>query len=68
MKNHNPAGRRLRFSTGVDRLMVIAVTIVFVALLWAAWSGRFDREIDAGARWLERGWDRAAAFVRRIDD
>lgn len=67
MKNHNPAGRNLRFSSGTDRLMVIVVTIVFVGLLWAAWSGHFDSEINAGARWLERHWDRLVAFVGRVD-
>lgn len=68
MKNHVPAGRGLRFSTGWDRLAVIAVTLVFLALLWAAMSGRFDREIGQAARWLEQGWDRAVATVRRLGD
>lgn len=68
MKNHVPAGRGLRFSTGRERVAVILVTLVFLALLWAAMSGRFDREIAQGARWLEQGWERAAAAVRRLGD
>ena len=68
MKNHVPAGRGLRFSSGRDRFAVIVVTLVFLGLLWAAMSGRFDAEIAQGARWLERHWDRAVAAVRGMGD
>ncbi len=52
MKNHNPAGRKLRFAGARQRLAAVIVLLVFAALVWAAWSGRFDDEIQQLMTWL----------------
>jgi hypothetical protein len=52
MKNHNPAGRKLRFAAARQRLTAVVVLAVFAALVWAAWSGRFDDELHRGMAWV----------------
>ena len=56
MKNHNPSGRSLRFATTGQRLLSMLVLGVFVALLYAAWSGRYDREVNRVAGWMRTQW------------
>ena len=56
MKNHTPAGRPLRFATTGQRLLSMLVLGVFVALLYAAWSGRYDREVNQVAGWMRTQW------------
>lgn len=66
MKNHNPAGgRRLRFATSGQRAFTIVLLLVFVALILAARSGRYDREVNGVARWLESGYDHVVGWTRR---
>lgn len=57
MKNHNPAGRRLNFASTGHRLVVTVVLIVFATLIWLAWTGRYDREINTFASWLHRQYN-----------
>lgn len=54
MKNHNPSGGNLRFAGAGQRLTAMLVLLVFAGLLWAAWSGHFDSEIQHLAAWLRR--------------
>lgn len=60
MKNHNPAGRNLSFASTGQRLVVTVVFVVFAALIWAAWTGRYDREINTFASWLQRQYNAIA--------
>lgn len=52
MKNQNPSGRRLRFASTGQRLASLLVLAVFAGLIWLAWSGRYDTEINQIAAWL----------------
>jgi hypothetical protein len=52
MKNHNPAGRRLHFASAGQRLFAIFVLAVFGYLIWLAWTGRYDAEVNRLAAWL----------------
>ena len=65
MKNHNPAGGQLRFANTRQRLVVVLLLCVLVALVWAARSGRYDREIGRLSHRLEAGYGHVAAFIRR---
>lgn len=57
MKNDNPSGRNLRFASAGQRLMSLLVLAVFAWLIWAAWSGRYDHEVNAFARWLRHTYE-----------
>lgn len=63
-----PARRSGRASPGRDRIVVVLVAIVFVALLWAARSGRYDREVGVATAWLQRGWADLVTAVRDLGD
>ena len=52
MKNHNPSGRRLHFASIGQRLFAIFVLAVFGYLIWLAWTGRYDTEVNRLAAWL----------------
>lgn len=52
MKNQNPSGRRLRFAGTGQRLASLLVLAVFAGLIWLAWSGRYDTEINQISAWL----------------
>lgn len=54
MKNHNPAGGRLHFATFGQRLFALFVLAVFGYLIWLAYTGRFDAEVNRVAGWLAR--------------
>jgi hypothetical protein len=56
MKNNNPSGRQLRFATFGQRLMGSLVFIVIAGMIWVAWSGRYDAEINQFAGWLRSQW------------
>ena len=56
MKNHNPSGNKLHFATFTQRLMGAALFAVFAALIWFAWEGRFDREVNLVATWMRTHW------------
>lgn len=57
MKNHNPSGRRLHFASTGQRLLAAVVLGVFAYLIWLAWQGRYDQEVNQFAAWLQRHWD-----------
>ena len=57
MKNDNPSGRNLRFASTGQWLMSVMVLAVFAWLIWAAWSGRYDAEINDFARWLRHHYE-----------
>lgn len=57
MKNENPAGNKLHFASMGQRLLSLLVFAVFAALIWAAWSGRYDREVNHVASWMRSHWN-----------
>lgn len=57
MKNHNPSGARLRFAGLWQRLLSVLVFVTLAALIWAAWSGDYDAEVNRFAAWLQQRWD-----------
>jgi hypothetical protein len=57
MKNDNPNGRRLQFASTGQRLLSLMVLGMCVALLYAAWSGRYDREVNHVAGWMRTHWN-----------
>ena len=57
MKNDNPSARRLRFATTGQRLLSLLVFAVFAALIWVAWSGQYDREVNRFAGWMRTHWN-----------
>lgn len=57
MKNHNPAGDKLHFATFGQRLFALFVFAVFGYLIWLAWTGRFDAEVNRLAGWLREQHD-----------
>ena len=57
MKNDNPSARRLHFASAGERLSSLLVFAVFAALIWAAWSGRYDREVNHLAEWMRVHWN-----------
>lgn len=56
MKNHNPSGNKLHFATFGQRLMGSLVFVVIAALIWVAWSGRYDAQVNQFAGWLRTHW------------
>jgi len=52
VKNHNPAGKRLRFTGTGQRLLALLVFAVFAYLIWLAYTGRYDSEVNRLASWL----------------
>ena len=56
MKNDTPAGGNLKFAGFGQRVLSLLVFVVFAALIWAAWSGRYDREVDKVAGWMKSHW------------
>ena len=57
MKNDNPAANKLHFASLGQRVLSLLVFAVFAALIWAAWSGRYDREVNQVANWLQAHWN-----------
>ena len=57
MKNDNPAGNKLAFASMGQRLLSLLVFAVFAALIWAAWSGRYDLEVNHVASWMRSHWN-----------
>ena len=57
MKNQNPSGRNLAFASAGQRLLSLFVFVVLAYLIWAAYSGRYDREVGRVAAWLHRHFD-----------
>jgi hypothetical protein len=56
MKNHNPAGRKLRFAGTGQRILALLVFVVLGYLIWLAYTGRYDREVNRFAGWLSMQW------------
>lgn len=52
MKNQNPSGKNLRFASFGQRLFAMFVFAVFAYLIWLAWTGRYDTEVNRFAGWL----------------
>lgn len=52
MKNHNPSGGSLRFASTGQRFVALLVLAVFAGMVWAASTGRFDREINQISTWM----------------
>ena len=61
MKNHNPAGGHIRFASLTQRLLSGVVVLTLAVLIWLAWSGRYDREVNRLAAWFGQQYD---ALVR----
>ena len=56
MKNHNPSGNKLHFASATQRIMGTLVFVVIAGLIWVAWSGRYDAEVNQFAAWLRTHW------------
>ena len=56
MKNHNPSGNKLHFATFGQRLFALFVFAVFAYLIWLAYTGRFDSEVNRVAAWLQSNY------------
>jgi hypothetical protein len=56
MKNDNPVGNKLHFASAGQRMLSLLVFVVFAALIWVAWSGRYDREVNRVAGWMRTHW------------
>ena len=52
MKNSNPSGRNLQFASTGQRLFALFVFVVFGYLIWLAYTGRYDTEVNRFASWL----------------
>ena len=57
MKNENPSGRKLSFSGPGQRIAAAILLLVFIWLIWAAYSHHFDNEINRFAAWLHRCYE-----------
>lgn len=66
MKNHNPAGKGLRFAQTRQRLVAMTVLATMALLVWLAWSGRYDVEINRFAEWLQRQAGHVVNSVRNL--
>lgn len=60
MKNHNPSGGHLHFAGLGQRLLSLIVLGVFAYLIWLAWTGQFDHEVNRVARWLQAQYNALA--------
>jgi len=56
MKNHTPAGRRLRFAGLGQRILALLVFVVLGYLIWLAYTGQYDREVNRVAGWMRAQW------------
>lgn len=52
MKNHNPASRQMKFASVTQRLLSGIVLLTLAVLIWLAWSGRYDHEVNRLAAWF----------------
>ena len=66
MKNHNPAGKGLRFAQTRQRLAAMTVLATRALLVCLAWSGRYDVEINSFAEWLQRQAGHVVNGVRNL--
>ncbi len=57
MKNHTPAGRNLRFAGTGQRVLALLVFLVLGYLIWLAYTGRYDREVNRFAGWMRSHWN-----------
>ena len=57
MKNETSAGKKLRFAGPVQRFFAVVLLAVFVWLIWAAYSHRYDSEINRFAAWLHQHYE-----------
>ena len=57
------SGRARRDGIG-QRLLALCVFAVFGVLLWLAYSGRYDTEIDRIAAWLHSHFDAIGKLLR----
>lgn len=54
MKNTDSKTRRLRFGSVWDRLFTLATFLLFFYLIYLAYIGRFDAEVNRFADFLRR--------------
>jgi hypothetical protein len=48
------APRGNRVANAMQRMLVLLVFAVVAAMIWAAHSGRYDRQVNQVATWLHR--------------
>ncbi|MBB5015301.1 hypothetical protein [Rehaibacterium terrae] len=58
MKSADPAHRKLRFARTRQRVASLLLLAVFAWLIWAAYSGRYDAQVQQLADWLQSAWQR----------
>lgn len=56
MNDTDPPGREPRSAAARRRIAAFVLIAVFAALIWAAYSGRFEAEVRQAADWLRQAW------------
>ena len=60
-----PSDRPRRSGDGIgQRLLALCVFAVFGVLLWLAYSGRYDAQVDRIAAWLHSHFDAIGMLLR----
>lgn len=65
MKNEKPTGGHARFAGAGQRFLVVLLFAVFAGLIWLAWTGRFDGEVQQVAGWLGDKYASLSAWLKR---
>lgn len=56
MKKPPPAGRIPRLAGAGQRALALLVFVVLGCLVWLAYTGQYDREVNRFAAWLRVHW------------
>lgn len=56
MKSPVSSGRGPRFAGAGQRALALLVFVVLGCLIWLAWTGRYDREVNRVADWMRAQW------------
>lgn len=65
MKNDNPSGKNPTMAATSQRLLAVAMLVVFAFLIWLAWDGRYDVLMNTIGEHLRRMYDTVASALRR---
>lgn len=57
MKNENPSGRKLSFTGPFQRIAATILILVFIWLIWAAYSHQYDNQVNRFAAWLQQHYE-----------
>lgn len=56
MKHRTTPGRPSRLAGAGQRLLALLVFVVLGYLVWLAYTGQYDREVNRVAGWLRTQW------------